>query len=354
MKHHNSYGFTIIELLIAVFISSIVLAGAFGIQAVFNQTATNEEGVSDLQNSLNSVKMYFRKTVKRSGAGLGSTVVLNNCSGGYEYLPTIMIHNRNDYPAQADNTLGGTDNDPDWIEFIAPSSVAVTSVASWLRITDWATVNSTIGFKANDVVAITVNGVSCLMRINYVYNTTTTKYLGWYYRGGQYCMNPSTNTHIACGFLTNNSYTPKTTVPLTTLGEFPFVAFRVDLSNPKNPLLMYGQRNLEYGGTNYTWSVMAEGIEDLQIAFHVDTSNPMDGRGEMWINSRDILATEYGRVRSVRFSIVARSTHAMSSIRTRRPAYEDRTMGTLDNYSRRKVTFVVQLPNRPITGGTLP
>jgi prepilin-type N-terminal cleavage/methylation domain-containing protein len=349
-KSGNSFGFTLIELLIAVFISSLVFAGAFNIQAVFNETITKETSISNVQNNVDSLKMYFRKMIKRSGAGLTGVVAMRNCSGLYEYIPPIMIHNINSYPATSDNSLGGTDNDPDWIEFVAPDSVAVTSVEDWFQLSTRAKVYSTTDFHTRDIVALNIGNVSCLMRVNSVYNSTTIKYLTWTSRGGLYCINPSNSQHPGC-LLTSKLYNPPGIINITSLGEFPFQALRVDLSNPKNPLLMHGIRMMENGGTNYTWSVIAEGIEDMQLAFHLDTSIPPDSRGEIWINSRDLLFTEYGKIRSVRVSLVARSSHPNSTVKTRRPAFEDRSQGTLDNYLRRRVSFVVNMPNKPITVG---
>ena len=61
MKTEKQHGFTIVELLIAVFISSLVIAGAFNIQMVFNRSMVYEEEVSDMQNSLDGLRTYLRK-----------------------------------------------------------------------------------------------------------------------------------------------------------------------------------------------------------------------------------------------------------------------------------------------------
>ena len=110
---------------------------------------------------------------------------------------------------------------------------------------------------------------------------------------------------------------------------------------------------MEYGSSNYTWTPIVEGIEDMQIAFHVDTSATPDSRGDFWATHRDVLSTEYGRVRSIRVSLVARSLLPLSKIRARRPALEDRKRGPLDRYKRRNISFVVKIPNFPITGGAI-
>ncbi|MBN2723180.1 MAG: PilW family protein [Deltaproteobacteria bacterium] len=347
MKHN---GFTIIELMIAVFISSLVIAGAFNIQTVFNQTSQQQEEISDMQNTLDGLKNYMRRTLKNSGAGMATNVEIRSCSGATEILPVINIHNRNNYPVWSDFADGGTDNDPDWIEFIHPTSVAVTSVYDWFSPT-WAKVYSTVGFTAGDVVAVNVGAFSCIRRINYILNSNPS-YLGWYSRGGAYCINPGDDSHPSCG-ISNNTYNPTQTVTITSLGEFPFQALRIDNTTYKRPILMHGIRTEQNGQSTYTWSPLAENVEDMQIAWHLDTSVPMDERGDIWINSRDPLPTENGRIRSIRISLVVRTFRDNSKIRSFRPAFEDRTAGTPDNYKRRTITFNISMPNRPITGGTL-
>ncbi|MDA3864656.1 MAG: PilW family protein [Deltaproteobacteria bacterium] len=353
-KYNKSFGFTIIELLIAVFISSIVLAGAFGVQMVFNSSTVSQQSVSDMQNNLDALRSYLRRTIQTAGAGLAQNIALQNCSGGYEYIPAIMVHNKNDYPPIADNSLGGTDNDPDWIEFVAPPSVDITSVNSWFKLNTGARVYSTEGFMVRDVVAINIGNSSCLMRINQILNSSpTSRYFLWNYKGGVYCMNPNNSLHPGCGINNNKTYYPTQTVSITSLGQFPFQALRIDESDPKTPILMHGVRELQNGKSTYTWSPLALEVEDMQIAFHLDTSPTPNDAGDIWINSRDLLVTEYSRIRTLRISVIIRSSRANSEIRTSRPALEDRPASAIDNYRRRRLIVVVKVPNKPILGGTI-
>ncbi|MGM0597420.1 MAG: PilW family protein [Myxococcota bacterium] len=352
-KNKRSFGFTIIELLIAVFISSVVLAGAFGVQMIFNSSTVTQQSVSDMQNNLDALRSYLRRTIQTAGAGLAQNIALQNCSGGYEYISAIMVHNKNNYPPIADNAQGGTDNDPDWIEFVVPPSVEITSVDSWFRLNTGAKVYSTEGFKVRDVVALNIGNTSCLMRVNHILNSSTTnRHLIWNNKTGVYCMNPNNSQHPGCG-ITNQDYYPTQTVSITSLGEFPFQALRIDESDPKTPILMHGVRELQNGKSTYTWSPLALNVEDMQIAFHLDTSPTPDGKGDIWINSRDLLTTEYSKIRTLRISVIIRSSRANSEIRTSRPALEDRPASTLDNYRRRRLIVIVKVPNKPILGGTI-
>ncbi|MBU1219895.1 PilW family protein [Myxococcota bacterium] len=351
MKHLTlKSGFTLIELMIAIFISSLVIAGAFNVQLVFTQTARNQEEVSDLQNSLDGLKNYMHRALKGSGAGLAANIEIRACDGSTQVVPAINIHNNNSYPVVSDFTDGGIDNDPDWIEFIYTGNVEVTSVFESFDAS-YAKVYSSLNFAPRDVVAVNVGAYSCIRRINTVINTIP-NYLGWYSRGGVYCLNPSNNSHPSCGYA-GGSITPSKTVTITKLGEFPFQALRVDTTTYARPVLMHGTRREQSGGSTYTWTPLVENVEDMQIAWLMDTSDPMDKSGDLWINSRDPQPLEYGRIRSLRISIITRSNAADNKIKTARPAYEDRQAGALDNYYRRKITFIVNIPNRPITGGTL-
>ena len=138
------------------------------------------------------------------------------------------------------------------------------------------------------------------------------------------------------------------------LGEFPFHALRVDTTTlPNTPMLMHGVRMLQDTSSDYTWMPLAIGVEDLQLAFHVDTSDPPDDRGDIWINSRDTLATEVGRMRALRVTVVIRTPTQSSSVAIGRPAFEDRAAGAPDRFKRRTMQFIAKIPNRPGRGGTI-
>lgn len=351
MKHAQS-GFTLVEMMVAVVTSSIVIAGALSVQLVFHRSTNEEESIADMQANLDGIRFFMQKSMRQVGAGLGAQVAFYNCNGSVETVNTLGVHNSNVIPAVPDLVDGGTDTDPDWIEYTLSSNLTVTYVeGAFTR--QWADVKDNAGFFHRNVLGITVNGVTCLMRLtNTVSNAHGDRLHFAPAHGGPFCMN-QVITMAACGILNDAEQTPSSPIPIMNLGEFPFHALRVDTTTlPNTPMLMHGVRMLQDTSSNYTWTPLAMGVEDLQLAFHVDTSDPPDDRGDVWINSRDTLATEVGRMRALRVTVVIRTPTQSGTVAVGRPAFEDRSAGAPDRFKRRTMQFIAKIPNRPGRGGT--
>ncbi|MCD6497787.1 MAG: PilW family protein [Deltaproteobacteria bacterium] len=136
--------------------------------------------------------------------------------------------------------------------------------------------------------------------------------------------------------------------PILNLGSGS-AAFRIDDSNPKRPLLMMASSQAGGDPSQYDWQPVAEGVEDMQIAVQLDTSDPPDAIGDVWVNSRDLQTSELGKARAVRISLVFRSMSPATGWSSgRRPALEDRPAATSqDGYIRRVLTTMVKLRNVP-------
>ncbi len=349
MKHSQS-GFTIIEMLIAVAISSIVIGGALSLQLVFHRATNEEESIADMQSNLDGIRFFLQRSMRQVGAGLGSSVSYWNCAGSFSTTSTLGMRNNNAYPPVDDFVEGGVDNDPDWLEYVLPGDLSVTYINGRFN-RQWATVEDATGFKHKDIIGITINGVSCLYRLTNVATPKTGPRLHFAPAGGgPFCMN-QISSHPACGIA--GDHDPTSPISVLSLGETPFHAIRVDTSNPNMPMLMHGVRMFASSTTDYTWMPLAAGVEDLQLAVHIDTSNPPDERGDIWVWSRDTLPAEVGRMRALRVSVVMRTPTQTSSVNTRRPGFEDRPAGAFDRYKRRSMQFIVKIPNRPQTGGTI-
>jgi len=102
--------------------------------------------------------------------------------------------------------------------------------------------------------------------------------------------------------------------------------------------------NLERNVNNNGWQVLAENIEDLQLAYLPSNSNPTDSAA--WLDSpASVLA-----VRMIRVSVMSRTSSQDPDLRNtgnnRRPGLEDRGQGgTPDGFRRRLLSSEVKLRN---------
>jgi hypothetical protein len=111
--------------------------------------------------------------------------------------------------------------------------------------------------------------------------------------------------------------------------------------------------------------VLAEGIEDLQIAYACDTSPATSGDGvftegtdnttkkaDEWTynTSGDVPVAACNRPQAVRITIVARSTEVDTTLAglatNRKPAVEDGVVGAVDAFRHRVLTTTVYPRNR--------
>jgi hypothetical protein len=95
--------------------------------------------------------------------------------------------------------------------------------------------------------------------------------------------------------------------------------------------------------TGHGGQVIAEYIEDLQLAFELDTDD--DGVVDTTINDADLTDLQKPRVRVVRLGLVARSAHDQRDFRGQRPALEDHAAGSTDHFRRRRLSVTIRIRN---------
>ena len=365
IKRHRQAGFTLVELMLVVLISGIILAGAFQVEISFHRAMAHQENISELQSSLDTLQGFLTKHLSYIGVGLGSTVTYHDCNQLHTGDPPVMIHNLNDWnPPRSDLNEGNLDYDPDWIEFIEMAGYRMldgssTSTKAAVYSTRAELNGNYNNFRIGNtysVMAYTFNGRTCLFRVTRLKrgnNSAPYSFWAYYSRSGVWgCMNKGT-VWSTCFPGSGSTVTPSQPFLVTFLGRYPVRALRVETRRYSRPMLMLGYRPMYSGTGRLRWYPAVEGIEDMQVAYHLDLSNPMDGRGDLWINTRDLRPSEYGRVVALRLSFVIRSANPTAKIPSRRPALEDRPAGSLDRYVRRTMTMVVKLRTKPQMGGQL-
>ena len=339
-------GFTLIELLVATLVASVIIVAAFHIHATFQAALHRQEQVSQMQQTLQVTKRLLVRAIRSSGGNMPGNL-WSGCGGSHR-IAAFMFHNSNRF-GRTDRWDGGADPDPDWFEVLIPDQNASSRLRwnsfpfAFFRVFDSST------YRREDLILVQNASGGCLLQASHVWHWWGSHWvvawpvgtrLAWCYNRFSFQLGACRHNALAGKLLPANS-------PVLNLRNS--VAFRVDTTDPRRPLLMMAAGQAGGDPRRYQWQPVAEGVEDLQIAVHLDTSDPPDGRGDIWVNSRDLRTNELDRVREVRLSLVVRSTSPVTGWTSgRRPALEDRRQGPQDGYVRRTITTVVQLRNLPL------
>lgn len=339
---HPERGVTLVELTIAMALSTLVVMGAFHMHSTFQYSLHRQDEITRMQETMKVTRRILERRIRAAGAGMVGTV-MTACGGNHQVGPFI-VHNRNTI-GQSDTTNGGSDNDPDWIEVMSSDRsqngyltkpMPVTGVVKFVDKPHNFPTGGLFGIKGS-------NGVCVFMISKVSWNKIQ------YRPGGNAllsCYNRNVHRKDCENMLGQKQLPTGSEILNFSSGTF---ALRIDRSSPARPVLMMASGVAGGDPSLYTWEPLAENVEDLQVGVSLDTSNPADMIGDVWVNSRDLTAAELGRVRAVRISLVFRSASEVPGWTAgRRPALEDRpAASTRDGYLRRVLTTTIALRNKP-------
>ena len=338
----SNYGFSLIELLIAVALSSIV---AIVVVSLFSQTKTSyisQENNTRLEENGRYAIQLLTKAV-RSADFWGcipsreadpdnwpETGVISKVNG----LPRIGADNLIDANGISgiENAAapgpGGYPTQPDTLVFSGiqrgrsfplRNGYSVSTPASAvapLTISLGATVASNI--QPNDIMIIADCQTAEVFQVTNDVDTTVTMGVG---------LNPNTATisHGITSFPTIpaspynnlsarfvNPYSANTTSVYR--GVSTNITYTINpnfdhdgnVTTPTVPTLM---RSVDGGAAQ----AIVPGVENLQIMFGEDTNTPFDGRADRYVTANNISTADFSSVVSVRISIVVRSPEARSN-----------------------------------------
>ena len=309
-------GMTLIELMIAVAVSGIVMAGVVQIFVSSSSSHSLQTEMATMQQNVRMAKMFLERDVRMAGCGieeyydLGTRVYpVDFTNAGGESDTDILVINYM-YP----------DNDPCLpqltLRYKMPVASAEATVNEDLEIAPYSAwdnafvcAGTTYGgtpfkeFKAiitapdgskSDVVYITqVQGNSSKLQ-NRPYDGFSNKIINSY---------PENST---IGFLSDTSFLQ--------------ITYSYTYSNGNGTLLRNGE-------------AVADNIEDLQFAFGLDTNT--DNIVDSWINDRDLTSVEKDQIRLVRINILGRTSREFRGQSNPRPTVEDHQAETSpDNFGR--------------------
>src|SRR4029077_6949387 len=152
-------GFTLIELMIAIVISSVIVSGGYTILTTTHKaTISNERAVGTQQNTRVAMELIARD-IKQAGFGMSNTTTLNppvggtagNCTAGGTAVPIRPVDNNSAIPLTAVNDTGA-----DSISFVVPRTNPTWYLTA---VAPTGPVSSTITLSAAAVAEMVTEGM---------------------------------------------------------------------------------------------------------------------------------------------------------------------------------------------------
>lgn len=346
-RRRGGAGFSLIEMLVALGLAGLVVAGAFQIQGTFGRESRRQDEVADLQQTLRIVMTLLERNIRAAGAGEQAGFLrLTGCNPAITDIYTFQYFNNNaNFPPSVssyDVNANDPDVDPDYFRVILPiptSNLAVGDAANALTVR-----GDLSGWQAGDLISVFRPGslstpISCVREITGV--NAGLQQVSHASPGTVFpCANP-TAANETCGA---QSTTCCGLSGLSAASVAPVRRYRNELVFRVMPttgrdapkLLMMETPIGRYQGG--LWQVVAENIEDMQIA--------LIGKNGSVCNSVDSPALcNPSLATAVRITLVGR-TNNTRSVASLTGGYEDRPQAaTTDNFIRRAVTSEIQLRN---------
>ena len=306
-------GFTLIELMISLVMFSLTIAGVLSVAVTI--TAGNREQRQSM-NAESSVRVaidFLADALRQASPGVPGGALLTDASGVNCTTGSIVVTN---------STAA-----PDRLDMIYASGAVVTSSRSVLQATSTSiNVSNVSQFAAGDHVVVADGTQGVMYRINTISGTTL-------------------NFAAICTGLTWTTDYPVGSLVIRAQHAELFIQ-NVD----GIPTLMFDPDGPQ--GSDVA-EPLAEGVEDLQVAVGIETG--VDGSildngsatDEWFYNASGDVLPAAGSVRAVRVTLIARASTQVTGGVTpyKRPAAEDRPIGTSDGYRRRVLRSTIEIRN---------
>lgn len=343
--HHftNEHGITMIELLVAVAIFGIIIAGSVQFFSSNYRSYVAQEEIAAMQQNVRFAKMFLERDIRMAGYGIRNLFV-----DGVRVSPVIFA-----------NGAGAGGSDRITINYLDDSSANSCNILPQLTLTDNMPTSSSeavVNELFDDGVpnpngpdidnwyfSFTCNGVTYGKKppfvefpvlitapdgsMSDVITITNVQKVG----GNKIKLQ---NRPINGAGKTINVYPAGSIIRFVAPNQLANMSVVYEIAN--NTLMRNGQP-------------MALNIEDLQFAFCgdynndnvVDVNNPAD-----WINNRNLTVAEQAAVRYIRLSVLGRTARQLRDLVETRPAIEDHNAATAkDTFRRRLLQVTVQVRN---------
>jgi prepilin-type N-terminal cleavage/methylation domain-containing protein len=339
-------GFTLVEMMIALGLAGLVVAGAFQLNGAFAQATHRQAQISELQQSLRLTMNIIERNIRSAGVGLnGDLMRMTGCSSGPVDLYPFRFYNSNTFPpAASDATPGDADADPDYFR------VMTALPGNYLATADSGTQttilgNGVDGWRPGDLFVVNTPGnqaISCVREVTAapIPPLVTHSSPGTYFPCANVpseAVTGSGSDFTHCGL---SVLSPSTTAPVrvyrseTIFRIYPAPAGSHD--PPKLAVMTTGINQLTGG----SWQVVADNIEDMQIALIMKN-------GSVCTDVDSPTLCPPNAISAVRVTLTGRTAQSAGSTESWLGGYEDRPATKVtDGYVRRSLTSVIQLRNQ--------
>lgn len=323
-------GMTLIELLIAIAVSGIVLAGVTQILTISSSSYSRQEEMAAMQQNVRMAKMFLERDSRMAGCG----------------LQNFFDKGTRVYPVEFTNAGGQSSTDILIINYVDLDNGSCANVLPQLTLNGSMPAASAEATVNEDLTDTTPPPSPPYSTWDSAFTCAGTSYGGTPFKEFQAIITSPDGSKSDVVYITQvqansnkiqnrpyagfdnkiiNSYPPGSTINFfsnTTLT-------RITYSYSNGSLLRNNQ-------------AIADNLEDLQFAFGLDTD--ADGVVDSWINNRDLTNAEKDQVRLVRINVLGRTSREHPGPSDTRPAIEDRAAGTSPDKFGRQLFQITVMP----------
>ncbi|HEX4460873.1 MAG TPA: prepilin-type N-terminal cleavage/methylation domain-containing protein, partial [Polyangia bacterium] len=316
MTRDRARGFTLIEIMIAMALAGLVVAGALQLHASFNKQTERQSEVAEMQQNLRVSMLMIERAIRNAGYGIpgGMLPEMSNnppsCSNlvkrfhyGFEWSNNNTYTDPMTIVTWAAKSATANDVDPDyfWVmsadtATVNPPLYALSDNGSGLTtMTTATTTASMVNFNVSDLFIIQFPSTStnctggncallavpaesagdigdttahCIREITAVSSGGTTKTLTHNLSSAKYCFNyvPTGGDTCAAGINTNTPTELRHLEPNVTAYRIMTPTDTYNTNGTPKLTYRYAPMNTPYNSSTYNWNVIAENIDDMQIA----------------------------------------------------------------------------------------
>ncbi|MDB4965329.1 MAG: hypothetical protein JWN44_1018 [Myxococcales bacterium] len=378
-------GFTLIELMISLALAGLIVAGAMQMHISFNRQTQRQNQIAEMQQTLRVSMLMLERAIRQAGRGISggklsqAFSVPPGCSGAASTVYAFQWFDSNTFPGVPTTAARVSDGDPDWFQVMTADDTTPVygSGSSGANVTIFDASSKggippnlsayndgdlfQIVFPAGDKTCTNDGGsthtydcslLNCTREVSAGSahgGSSGSKFLQDNPAKSNTCYNkqPSADNCVA-----SLSSTHKALIRHVTGGVTQYRVMAVGESGnptatPKLTMRTAPMGNTDVSSTGYPWQIIAENIEDMQIALVM-----ADGR--ICYQTDDPVTPSPGCAptvaTSVRLTLVARSEAEIAGFRDGLPVRTENEPATTsatvkDGYLRRAVTAQIELRN---------